>query len=213
MEINVNKQMKILIVPYWLEQALTANQLPMKAALDIMTLSRILSFKDVCFYSAINMWLYEELPQPIVGTFTRVDLVSDGHKYLMSDAGGLKPSTDKTNALYQRVQNEGQYSYRLVMSDNDNSAKRLLLSLYPYDTTAIDQAEVAKGEYLFEVFDITDDVLGIRFAVADKHVSYGKQVKDCYDKLLKVLVYRLGFRDTVKLPVFNEFTRLARTFV
>lgn len=212
MEIN-QKRMKILIVPYWLEQTLLANQLPMKAALDIMALSRILSFKDVCFYSAINMWLYEELPQAVIGTFDRVDLAADGPKYLMTDAGGLKPSIDKTAAFYQRVQNEYQYTYRLVMSDNDNSAKRLLLSLYPHDTTVIDQAAVAKGEYLFEVFDIMDDVLGIRFAVADKHVPYGKQLKDCYDKLLKVLVYRLGFKNTAKLPVFNEFARLARTFI
>ena len=212
----MEKKLQILIVPYWVEQALEAHRLPKTAALDIMTLSRILSFKDVCFYTAINMWLFETLPGPIKDTFKTVDLVEDGSKYLMTNGTGLKPSVNETTAFYQKIRNNQAYEYRRILDDNCNSNKSLLLSLYAHDTVeagAEDQAGIRGRDYLFEVFDITDDIFGIRFAVADTHVPIGKQIKDCYDKLLKVMVYRLGFSNTAKTGVFNEFARLGRTYV
>lgn len=212
----MEKKLRILIVPFWVEQALEAHRLPKTAALDIMTLSRILSFKDVCFYTAINMWLFESLPQPIKDTFESVYLVEDGNKYLMTNGSGLKPSVSETNAFYQKVQNNQSYEWRRILNENGNSNKSLLLSLYAHDTVEAggeDQSSVRSRDYLFEVFDITDDIFGIRFAVADTHVPIGKQIKDCYDKLLKVMVYRLGFSNTAKTGVFNEFARLGRTYV
>lgn len=209
----MQKEMKILIVPYWVERAIRDNQLSMDAALDIMSLSRILSFKDVCFYCAINMWLYDELPVPVKDTFTNVHLLWDGLKYLMTDGSGNKPSKDKTDAFYERVSNQYHYEYDRILSESQGSGKRLLLSLLPHDTAQDDPNVMASTEYLFEVFDIKDDVLGIRFALPDKHIPLGKQIKQCYDNLLKVLTASIRFEEVVKLPAFNEFARLSRTGV
>lgn len=208
----MEKHFKIVILPYWLEAALAANNLPITAALDLMTLSRILSFRDVCFYTALNNWAYDLLPKPIQSTFYCINLQYDSIKYLMSNAGGNKPSVSESNLFYKRIDSNVGYHYDMINKQTKDGDKKILLSLFPYDTVE-DAVQEVGSDYLFNIFDITDDVVGIRFTLPDKHVPYGSQLKGCYNDTLKFLTSHMRFTDVAKTSIFNEFARLGRRYL
>lgn len=206
------KDIKLLIVPSWIEAALQANNLPIRAALDVYALSRILSFKDVCFYTAVNAYLFEALPNPLKNTFQRTDLLH-GDNYLMSTPGGFKPAKSETDALVSKLDANIYLEYKRLFNEKNESNLGVLLSLFSFMDDTKEERVVSIDNLLFEVFDIKDTVLGIRFKLADKHIPFQKQLKDCLDDTLKIVVERIGFREAVKLPIFEAFTRLARTHV
>lgn len=65
--------MKIILVPNWVENSLTANSFSLKDVLKQDVLNSILSREDVAFYLYLNRNLTRWLPEAIVNTFSSGD--------------------------------------------------------------------------------------------------------------------------------------------
>jgi hypothetical protein len=205
MALNVS----LVILPDWLEKALASNNQTLDSALDLLSLSRILSLGDVSFYASINQHLFSKIPLALQGTFRSFPLVSnEAKKYVKNDHNGDRPSDKEVeaflNSMSRRVFEQGSIDFA------DSTSQKLLATL-PYTHQHVEEGVLNKPEFVFDVAAIKEDVYGVRFTLRDRSRSYVEQLVDCYDRLLKLLIGQHGFVPVAGTKAFEEYVRLQRS--
>ena len=83
-----------------------------------------------------------------------------------------------------------------------------------YEETTESNKEVSlETDYLFDVFQITDNVYGVRLLKRDLETGFNKQLIDCYDKVIALLCATHRFEDVAKTALFQEFVKLSSSAV
>lgn len=205
MTLNVS----LVIIPEWLDQALKANNQAMNAALDLMSLSRILSLGDVAFYAAINHYLYEKMPKALATTFKPICLhdYNTALPFVKADANGNRPNDAAVRDFFTRM--AGRVMQQGAVDFNEASASKLLTTM-PYKAESVDESMMQNPEFIFNVTAITEDVYGVRFRLRDRNRSYNEQLVECYDATLKHLIGEHSFEAAALTPAFEEYVRLQR---
>lgn len=198
--------LELVIIPDFITKALEAHKWPKERALDIMSLARILSLEDVCFYIAINMYLFEQLPKAFQETFSSFNFNND--KYVMNDSGGYKPSKVDIDNYRKRVDNNVWSTITANQWEGKN--KLTFLSALPHEISNELSSKENDNEFLFDVSLIGDGLYGVCVKPADTHKSFAVQVLDCYEQTLSVLMMDNKFEEVVLTPLFAQYTKLAR---
>ncbi len=200
---NPRKYWQLVIIPGFIDDVLKAHHLPIERALDIMSLSRILSVDDVSFYLSINHFLFEKLPKSFQDTFNNFEFMES--KYVMCDSGGMRPSDEDVQAFYRRVDKKVWHN-----SNMNRSQDMTFLSILPKDLSDKLISDGNDNAVLFDVFLIGDGKYGVRVKPADSQKPFNAQLLECYDRTLKVLCTDNRFTDVVVTSLFNQFIKLAR---
>lgn len=203
MSLNVS----LVIVPSWMEGAMQANRLSMDRVLDLPALSRIFCTRDVSFYSAMQLCLWEHLPAALRQTFNLHELMAND-LYVKADNNGNRPSPEAVQACYASVR---RYAWdRESMHHEFPDASSLLATLPHLDHSQDAEATDMSTDLVFDVFYIDDHVYGIRFARKDPKRPYTDQLKDSYDNLMKLLSGHFPMDVMANTAAFEEYVRLAR---
>lgn len=200
------EKLSLVIVPYWLEGAVQANGLKKDALVDMFALSRIVSIKDLCFYHAINEQLLDKIHQPIVETFNRHWLNDSTGRLSTTQRNGEKPTIEQLREVCEKIS--------VSMGNNVAGLSSLypscdsLVSVLPHKNAGEKEIEKFEENYIFELFEIREDIVGIRFKRAETDIPYEQQMYDCYSKALEYLHIYENQYSVARTPMFNEFVRL-----
>ena len=203
--------LSLVIVPAWLEDALRKAGMGVERALDLSALSRISSLEDVAFYTSVNYHLFNQIPKPIKETFDSYRFFSDenklGRTHVKADDLGNYPTDTEYKALIDKVRDKtwGDGAVRF-----GNPTPRQLLAVLPYTKESQDIPNTSLN-FLFDVFYLTDDIVGIRFYLANPKRPFNEQLYQCYDRLLAFLTSHRKFEQVATTPVFQEFVNMSRT--
>jgi len=199
-------KLELVILPEWLLNSLKSNNLSLANALDISSLTRILSVDDVSFYLAINRYLFEEINKPLRDTFIRVDF-SQLDKYTMSLPDGTRPNRESVKEKFNVIENKtlNMYSLPSYKPTLDN-----LLDILPYNENGGESIKSVEGELVFELVEVRENVFGIKFKRRNNKAPMLLQTIQCYDDVLSQLDGLYGFEYISTLPLFNAFCRMSR---
>lgn len=200
------EKLSLVIVPHWLEGAMQANNIKKDALVDMFALSRIVSIKDLCFYLAINDRLLDKIHQPIVETFQRHWLNDSSGRLTVTQRNGEKPTIEQLREVCEKISR--------AMDDNAAGLSTLypscdnLVSVLPHKNAGDKELEKFDENYLFELFEIREDIVGVRFKRAETDIPYEQQMYECYSKALEYLHIYENQYVVARTPMFNEFVRL-----
>lgn len=200
------EKLSLVIVPHWLEAAMQANNLKKDALVDMFALSRIVSIKDLCFYLAINDRLLDKIHQPIVETFQRHWLNDSSGRLTVTQRNGEKPTIEQLREVCQKISQsmgENVAGLSMLYPSCDN-----LVSVLPHKNVGEKELEKFDENYLFELFEIREDIVGVRFKRAETDIPYEQQMYECYSKALEYLHIYENQYVVARTPMFNEFVRL-----
>ena len=199
-------KLELVILPQWLLNSLKANNLSIAHALDISSLTRILSVDDVSFYLAINMYIFDEINKPLKDTFARVNF-AELDKYTLSLPDGTRPNRETVQEKYRVIENKtlNMYSLPSYKPTIDN-----LLDILPYNEKGEGSIKSVEAELVFELVEVRENVFGIMFKRRDTKAPTLAQTIQCYDDVLSQLDGLYGFEYISTLPVFNAFCRMSR---
>lgn len=191
-------QMRVVLIPSWVEQALLAAKKPLATALDVVALSSTISKDDLAIYIDVNNRLLPKLFQPLYDTFANVTLYpynageSDEVKALresldikLRNITIEKPQPDFTQLVNQHI----------IFTDDDQ----------PVGSFAT--------HYTFEVFPLVDEVIGVRAVLRKPDESDVLEDIRAYDNLLKLMNTFMSMEEMAKTPIFNVYTYLLRNAV
>lgn len=200
---------KLVIVPNWLEAVMAANKLKKEALVDLVALSRIMSVHDICFYAAINSTLMEKIHPAISETFERHYLTSDNGSLTITQDNGTRPTPEQVHALNEKI-DKNLYGYQRSNLDVVYPTSSSLISVMPHRGSLDDKDDKVDETFLFELFEIREKILGIRFTRADSKLSYEQQLWTCYDSALELLHLYVSEHDVAKTAMFKEYVNLCR---
>lgn len=198
-------KVQLVILPAWLEDALKSNNMTSVDALDLMSLSRILSLQDVAFYRAIHNELYGKIYEGIRTTFQPLNLSDASGALTRPYPNGNRPSPEEVATFMTRLDR--------CYFDNMTAATptgKAMLSALPHEA-AYEHTRDGINEYLFEVFPIKDDYYGIRFSIPDPQRGLATQLIECYDRVISMLLGHYSFEDIASTSLFCDYTRLLRS--
>lgn len=206
--------LQIVIVPDWVYYAHKNSKLPLAALVDVVALNRILSERDLIFYHAINMRQHENIHKGLRDTFRWFDLTEVQNVELsVPNDNGQRPTPKEYHNL-QKIIRDSTWN---GLVDINFPAAKAITSAFPYlmyEEATTDNKEVSlETDYLFDVFQITDNVYGVRLLKRDTESGFNKQLIDCYDKVIALLCATHRFNDVAKTAVFREFVNLSSSAV
>lgn len=196
----------LVIVPNWVESAMLTGKLRPAAVLDLHALSSILSRRDVSFYAACNMVLWDKLPLALKQTFNAHELIDRTGKSTLEDDHGNRPSPQEIHAFMESIF-PGTWDGALFQVKHPECGD--LVSAFPYASDP--EQPVDTTSVLFDVFYINENTYGVRFYPRDPKVAYGQQLANCYDKLLEMLSGHFPLEKVAVTAVFQEFVKLSRS--
>lgn len=191
---------------------MAANKLRKEALVDLVALSRILSEHDICFYAAINVTLMEKIHKAVSETFNRHYLTSDNGSLTITQDNGERPRPEQVRELNEKI-DKNLYGYQRSNLEVVYPTSSSLVSVFPHraDTQDTDEEKDKIDElFLFELFEIREKILGIRFKRPSTELSYEQQLWNCYDKSLELLHLYATEHDIAKTPLFKEYVNLCR---
>jgi hypothetical protein len=204
--------LSLVIVPSWLEAVMAANKLRKEALVDLVALSRIMSEHDICFYAAINVTLMEKIHTAVSQTFNRHYLTSDNGSLTITQDNGERPTPQQVRDLNEKI-DKNLYGYQRSNLEVIYPTSNSLISVMAHnaDTQSAEGSDDKIEElFLFELFEIREKILGIRFRRPATDTSYEQQLWSCYDKSLELLHLYASEHDIAKTPMFKEFVTLCR---
>lgn len=191
--------LKLVLVPGWVEKALSSVNEPLTSLLDLDRLSSILSKEDVTFYVYLNESLFKKIHPFVHETFPLLYLTDK----VMSGVTTNFTSDEFMN-LYERVEAENQ----------DPELELLTDSLLTGETE--DQNKEWE-KYLYEIFPIQDNVMGYRLkeipSLKEKEASQIEIVQAHFraiDETIKRMLTYLSFEDVARTKIFSQFIRISR---
>lgn len=201
--------LKLVLIPTWLTDVMSAKQKPLRYCLDIHALSRILSENDVAFYVAINTYLYEHLNQALRNTFQPVQLLSP-FEYLLPDATGAYPNESDVRDGLAKITGliNGQYA----LTENRPSGFNLLDILPHNEILELKNSPIEIASLNFEVQMLDIDVFGITFSRKLPTENLDKQTSACLYKTLGMLTGLYPFPEVVQSGVFKAYANISRRF-
>lgn len=211
-EMIIPEMLQLVIVPDWVYLAHQKSKLPSAALIDVIALNRILSERDLIFYHAINLQQFHNLHKGLKTTFTEFDLTDTGNvRFSVVGDDGLRPSPESFTNLQKIIQ---QSTWNGLVDVNFPHLKSIT-SAFPYLTyeETSDEKVSLETDYLFDVFQIVENVYGVRLLKRDMSSTITKQLIDCYDKLIALLCATHRFEEVAKTAVFQEFIRLSSSAV
>lgn len=190
-------RMRIVLVPTWVEQALTAAKKPLPTLLDAVALSSTLSKEDVANYIDLNDRLLEKLLRPVWESFDVAMLYPYNPK--TAPAPGSMLLSELQDYLSRKLSEirmeypNGQPVYRLFdqhpqFDSNDNTDALVKIT--------------------FEAFHIDDDVIGIRPVMYKNDEPMIAEDIRAYDGLLKIMNIYTPLEELSLTPAFNQYTSL-----
>ena len=200
---------KLVIVPNWLEAVMAANSLEKEALVDLVALSRIMSENDICFYVAINSNMIEKIGPAIGETLQCHSLATDNGSLTVTRQDGSRPSPEEVKALNEKL-NSKMYGFTRTNLELLYPTASSLVSVMPYRGITDDKDGASDEMFLFELFEIRERMLGIRFTRPDTAVSYEQQLWACYDRALELLHLYVSEHDVAKTAMFKEYVKLCR---
>lgn len=203
----------LVIIPHWLEETLSANKLEKAALVDLFALSRIVSKHDLCFYVAINTTLFEKIHEPLRDSFERSNFFMDNNgRMTITQQDGSRPNVEEVRKLYEELDKD-LYGYNRsnleVVYPQANSVLAALPYLNKNDQNQPEDEKIDEA-YLFELFEIRERILGVRFKRPVTDISFEEQLWGCYDRALEMLHVYADEHDIAKTALFNAFATLCR---
>lgn len=209
-------QLKLLLVPHWVEKALKEAGAPKEYLLDPVRLSSILSKGDVSFYAELNEQLLEKVPPFITQTFERYSLVQEA----------FQPEKD---GIPGRENWDSEKFMRQLEKAALENPKMDLSFLYNEPGVIPDAAEDSPEELYnnwelhgYEVKPITETVVGfylkkLPIAASSKTLLTEKGQMElvinhfrALDAVIRLLLTHLSFERVCRTPIFTQFTYMAR---
>ena len=202
-----SKPKKLVIIPQWLLNTLRSNNLALTYALDIHALRRIISLNSVAFYTAVNTYLYDSLPEGIKGTFNPVQLL-DPLPYMMQDNAGYYPEEKDVLETARVVGNllSGEYS----INERKPTIQHVLDIMPHYELKPMAEGSLTERDLNFTMEMIEDDVFGIMFTLKDNKTSSLQQTIQSYDSVLTLLIANYGLNEVAKTAAFKTYCDLTR---
>lgn len=204
------KPWRLVLLPKWLVTLLESNNLPIRYALDIHALSRILSLNDVSFYAAINIYLFQHMHESLKQTFIPANIL-DPFEYLLPEKNGQFPNADVINAGVTKITSLVNNQYSL---DGYKPSGCHLLDILPHNELYdVKEKPIEVSELQFKIQSIDIDIFGVTFDLKDKKENPVKQtLASLYDSLALVS----GLYDPVtvaRTELFKSYARLSKQSV
>ena len=174
-------QMRMVVLPTCLEQALKAANQPLTVLLDLKKLSSILSKEDVAFYLYCQSTAAYLLPKELVGTVWMS---------LKTNLWSTSPDVPDRDYLERRME-----GFEL-----QNSAK----SLRPLYDGVFDGSD----DYTFKCEELNEDTLVVRLVPVNEDESFSTQLQHAYDELLSILKRYIELGELSLTPAFVRFVQL-----
>lgn len=208
------EKLQLIIVPDWVYFAHQKSTLPKAGLVDVVALNRILSERDLIFYHAINIRQLDNIHKGLRNTFMGFDLTNPDNVTLsIPNDNGVRPDPKQFFNLQLLIRNS---TWNGLVDVNFPNAKAIT-SAFPYlmyeETTESNKEVSLETDYLFDVFQITDNVYGVRLLKRDLETGFNKQLIDCYDKVIALLCATHRFEDVAKTALFQEFVKLSSSAV
>lgn len=197
----------LVLVPHWLEEVVKRSQYPLEAVLDVVTLKRILSQKDLSFYYAINVAFFEKLHKGLQKTFKPFNFSQDSLKNTLTQRDGSRPTKEQVDEIMTNIQRDA-FDVNVISETFPLASD--VVSLIPYLSNPENEGDALSVGYAFDVFYLKDDVYGVRFKRLDGKSSLNEQLIECYDNVIALLCASYAFEEVAKSASFQEFVALSR---
>ena len=193
-------QMRLVLIPNWVEDALKAANKPLTVALDVCELTNTLSKEDVAIYIDLNDRVLNKLYTPVAETMLPY---------------GPYPTESQTTHRGERVDQLAMYvAQKLADLRIEFPAPTAPISKLVSNVPALDDGEQMVGafanQYTFEIFPLKEDVLGLRPVLRKSDESDVEEDVRAYSELLKQLNAYVSFEELAATPAFAHYTRLLR---
>lgn len=188
--------LRMVLIPAWLEEAIKAAKVPLNTVLDTVKLSSIVSKDDVAFYIDVNNRLYPKMFQPVSQTVPPKELYPFGNR------DGDQALRELQDYLTRRLENR--------QLEEPEIPPHAMLQHMPIHGVEGNGVGNNSQDYIFEVFQLDGDVLGMRVALKrEDETSIGQDVRS-YNAFIQQLSQYLEFETIATTPAFNEYVRLSR---
>lgn len=213
----------LVLLPSWLEKAINDKGESLKVALDIVSLSHILTAEDVAFYISINRIFqtvgpdWSPMVNQLVKSFSHIDvqyIFNNRTHALASEPLEINGYTveDYKQRINSRVdgmllEREGTY---------ESSLKDLR---YIYDLIKINPLAptVKDFNFIYELVEITENVFGLRILPMNTELTSTLMANNininlyCYDNLLGLLCKFYRLSELTKTELFSGFVQECST--
>lgn len=175
----------IILIPYWIQETLQRNQLPLAACLDFAKIKPIMALSDLTAFAALD-----EFQKQIIG------IESNTWKDIVWHWSGSIPNTDPTlkDFLWNTVNS---------LSKDRSLTEEVKARLFDSD------ARTSQYKNAFITYDLSPTVAGVviypGFFVSEGIVELQKPL---IDSLLKLLYVYEPSHEVAKTPLFKRYLEL-----
>lgn len=199
--------LSLVLLPTWLCNMLESRGMRATHALDLHSLRRILSVRDIAFYVAVNRFIYDSLPEAFKNTFLPVNF--NNADFTLPSKEGDYPDRQDVEDTYRRVNNiiEGDYA----LEENRPTMQHLLDILPHNELVPFDKNTLSFNQLNFEMEMMEDNVFGLKFSLKNNKQSPLTQTIQSYDTVLRLLVGLYGLQTIAESSFFSEYVKITRT--
>jgi len=176
----------VILIPYWMQEILSRNQLQLSACLDIEKIKPLMSLNDLILYAAMQKSEYLKL----------VTSVPDYHNALVSKLVAKLPTTDKelSNWCWESL---------IPLSTDPYFDNELSVRLFNQD------AKTDKYTKPYDIYDLTPEVCGI-VVYPGYFVNGGNEALNIQllEGVLDTLYVYSTFHEVAKTPFFKQYLKL-----
>jgi hypothetical protein len=190
--------MKVVLIPTWLEDALNAASKPLVTCLDAVALSSIVSNDDVAFYIDLNNRLLPELFPELA------ESLYGGTLYPF-----FKDGVDQT--VLRNLQDYLSKRMSDLHLEHPTLPLYTAISFFAPQTSGNDAYHgSAKKDYTFEAFSLSSDVIAIRVRLKNPDESSQMQDLAAYDTFFTLLSTYVPMEQFAQTTVFRKYVELSR---
>lgn len=197
-------QMQMVLIPTWVERAVTTAKKPLACVLDVAELTDTLSKEDIAFYIDVNERLSGKIFRAVSETFMPVMLYPFSRGQL---SGNMRATDEALKGLQE-------YLTRKINDIRIESPEPSITKLLDH-VPRFDGQETAEGQfenqYTFEAFHLRDNVIGIRPVLLKDDEQPLPQHIRAYDNLMKLMTTFIPFPQVASTPAFRAYTALLRS--